>query len=134
MTAINLVTGKTIWRTKQSMVRESIGISEDGNRIYAKTMQDSVVGYSAKENQPKEIRATNLAFGYEHNPSMLIEKDAIVFGSTKNGLIFAVNALTGEVLWKHKIGNSLINTVLPLGNKKLLFTATSGETGLINWK
>ncbi|HPT44208.1 MAG TPA: serine/threonine protein kinase, partial [Paludibacteraceae bacterium] len=62
------------------------------------------------------------------------EKDGIVFGSTKNGLIFAVDALTGEVLWKHKIGNSLINTVLPLGNKKLLFTATSGETGLIIWK
>jgi len=134
MTAVDLETGKTIWRTKISMVRESIGISKDGNRIYAKTMQDSVVCYSAQENQPKELWAANVAFGYEHNPSMLIEKDGIVFGSTKNGLIFVVDALTGKVLWKHKIGNSLINTVLPLGSKKLLFTAASGETGLIIWK
>ncbi|HNX89901.1 MAG TPA: serine/threonine protein kinase, partial [Paludibacteraceae bacterium] len=119
---------------KQSMVRESIGISEDGNRIYAKTMQDSVVCYSAQKNLPKETWTTNLAFGYEHNPSMLIEKDGIVFGSTKNGLIFALETLTGKVIWKHKVGNSLINTVLPIGNKKLLFTAASGETGLIIWK
>ena len=113
------------------MVRESIGISEDGNRIYAKTMQDSVVCYSAQENQPKEIWATSLAFGYEHNPSMLIEKDGIVFGSTKNGLIFAVDSQTGKVLWKHKVGNSLINTVLPIDKKRVLFTAASGEAGMI---
>ncbi len=131
MTAINLETGKTIWRTKQSMVRESIGISEDGSRIYAKTMQDSVVCYSAQENLPKETWATSLAFGYEHNPSMLIEKEGIVFGSTKNGLIFAVDALSGKVLWKHKIGNSLINTVVPINKKQVLFTAASGETGMI---
>ena len=131
MTAINMETGKTIWRTKQSMVRESIGISEEGNRVYAKTMQDSIVCYSAQENQPKELWATNIAFGYEHNPSMLIEKDGIVFGSTKNGLIFAVDSQTGKVLWKHKVGNSLVNTVLPIDKKRLLFTATSGEVGLI---
>ena len=132
MTAINLETGKTIWRTKQSMVRESIGISEDGCRIYAKTMQDSVVCYSALvENKSKEIWAANVAFGYEHNPSMLVENRGIVFGSTKNGLIFALDALTGKVLWKHKVGNSLINTVLPIDKKRVLFTAASGEAGMV---
>ena len=132
MTAINLETGKTIWRTKQSMVRESIGISGDGNRIYAKTMQDSVVCYSALvENKSKEIWAANVAFGYEHNPSMLVENRGIVFGSTKNGLIFALDALTGKVLWKHKVGNSLINTVLPIDKKRVLFTAASGEAGMV---
>ncbi|MHB9055028.1 MAG: outer membrane protein assembly factor BamB family protein [Paludibacteraceae bacterium] len=131
MTAINIETGKTIWRTKQSMVRESIGISEDGNRIYAKTMQDSVVCYSSNETQPREIWSVNVAFGYEHNPSMLMEKDGVVYGSTKNGLIFALDALTGNILWKHKIGNSLINTVLPLDKKRVLITAASGEVGIL---
>ena len=30
-------------------------------------------------------------------------------------------------LWKHKIGNSLISTVVPLNGHEVLFTATSGE-------
>ena len=63
-----------------------------------------------------------------------MEKDDIVFSSTKEGLIFALDASTGQVLWKHKIGNSLINTVLPISRHQVLFTATSGETGLLEWK
>ncbi len=127
MTAIDLETGKTIWRTKESMVRESIGISEDGSRIYAKTMQDSVVCYSSVGDTPQKIWSTNVSYGYEHNPSMLVEKDGTVYGSTKNGLIFALDALTGKVIWKHKIGNSLVNTVLPIGRKSVLVTTTGGE-------
>ena len=52
MTAIDLKTGNTVWRTFQSMVRETIGLSEDGERIYSKTMNDSIVCYSAKGDQP----------------------------------------------------------------------------------
>ena len=37
MTAIDIHTGNTVWRTFQSMVRETIGLSEDGERIYSKT-------------------------------------------------------------------------------------------------
>ena len=131
MTAIDIETGNTVWRTKQSMVRESIGISEDGKRIYAKTMQDSVVCYSSQNNESKKIWSVDVGFGYEHNPSMLVENSGIVFGSTKNGLIFALDALTGRILWKHKTGNSLINTVVPINKKQVLFTAASGEVGMI---
>ncbi len=134
MTAIDLKTGNTVWRTFQSMVRETIGLSEDGERIYSKTMNDSIVCYSAKGDQPHELWASNVGFGYEHAPSMQVEKEGIVFGSTKEGLIFALEAKTGKVLWKHKIGNSLISTVVPLGNNRVLFTATDGETGLLKFK
>lgn len=134
MTAIDLKTGNTVWRTFQSMVRETIGLSEDGERIYSKTMNDSIVCYSAKGDQPHKLWASNVGFGYEHAPSMQVEKEGIVFGSTKEGLIFALEAKTGKVLWKHKIGNSLISTVVPLGNNRVLFTATGGETGLLKFK
>lgn len=134
MTAIDLKTGNTVWRTFQSMVRETIGLSEDGERIYSKTMNDSIVCYSAKGDQPHELWASNVGFGYEHAPSMQVEKEGVVFGSTKEGLIFALEAKTGKVLWKHKIGNSLISTVVPLGNNRVLFTATGGETGLLKFK
>jgi len=131
MTAIDLETGETVWRTFQSMVRETIALSEDKQRLYSKTMNDSIVAYSASSAQPKQVWASDVGFGYEHAPSMPVEKDGVVFGSTKNGLIFALDAMSGKVLWKHKVGNSLISTVVPLGKNQLLFTATGGEVGLL---
>ena len=67
----------------------------------------------------------------EHAPSMPVEKEGVVFGSTKNGLMFGLDAHTGKVLWKHKVGNSLISTLVPLSKNKCLFTATGGEIGLL---
>ena len=55
MTAIDIETGNTVWRTFQSMVRETIGLSEDKERIYSKTMNDSIVCYSTKSNQPHKL-------------------------------------------------------------------------------
>lgn len=132
MTAIDIADGKTVWRTFRSMVRETIGLSEDGERVYSKTMNDSIVCYATQGDQPRELWASNVGFGYEHAPSMQVEKDGVMFGSTKEGLIFALEAKTGRVLWKHKIGNSLISTVVPLDGRRVLFTATSGEVGLIS--
>jgi len=134
MTAIDLQTGETIWRTFQSKVRETIALSEDKERIYSKTMNDSIVCYATKGNQPLEIWASDAGFGYEHAPSMPVEKDGVVFGSTKNGLIFALDAWTGKVLWKHKVGNSLINTVVPAGKNQVAFTTAGGIVGLLETK
>lgn len=129
LTAIDLNTGKTVWRTFRSMVRETVGLSADGLRIYSKTMNDSVVCYSAKANTPVEIWASNVGFGYEHAPSMPVEKDKVVFGSTKDGLMFALDAYTGRVIWKHKVRNTLINTVVPLSREEVLFTNEDGIVG-----
>ena len=41
-------------------------------------MNDSVVCYSTISDTPKEIWASNVGFGYEHAPSMQMEKDDIV--------------------------------------------------------
>lgn len=134
MTAIDLQSGETIWRTFRSQVRETIALSEDGERVYSKTMNDSIVCYSTLTNTPEQVWASNVGFGYEHAPSMPQEKDGVMYGSTKEGLLFALEAKTGKIIWKHKVGNSLINTVVPLNGREVLFTATSGEVGLIRMK
>lgn len=134
LTAIDKDKGHTVWSTTQSMVRETIGLSEDGQRIYSKTMNDSIVCYQTAGNKPVELWSTNVGFGYEHAPSMLQEKEGIVYGSTKEGMIFALEAKTGRLLWRHKVGNSLISTVVPLGKKRVVLTATSGEVALLSFK
>ncbi len=134
MSAVNVETGKTVWCTNQSMVRETIGLSEDKKRIYSKTMQDSVVCYSTEMDKPERLWATNVAYGYDHAPSMPVEKDGVVFGSTKNGIIFALEGKTGKLLWKHKIGNSIINTVWPLSGKECIYSSGEGIIGRLRYE
>lgn len=130
LTAIDAETGRTLWRTRQSMVRESIGLSEDGQRLYAKTMQDSVVCYATDTPTPRQLWATNVGFGYEHAPSMLPEQDGIVYGSTRGGMIFALQGKTGQLLWRHHVGSSLVNTVVPVRGG-IAFTTTEGHVGVV---
>lgn len=132
LTAIDARDGHEIYATKQSVVRESIGISKDRKRIYAKTMRDSVVCYSALDNHPRQLWACHVGFGYEHATVMLPEKDGVVFSSTKNGLIFAIEAKTGRLLWKHKVSNTLVNTVVPLSRNIVLYTDEDGLLGKLS--
>ena len=62
------------------------------------------------------------------------EKDGVIFCSTKDGLIFAVEGKTGQLLWRHKVGNSLMSTVVPLSAKEILFSNTDGQVGLLRVK
>lgn len=134
LTAIDLKTGQTVWRTFQSQVRESVGLSEDGQRVYAKTMNDSIVCYSSQGNEARQLWATNAGFGYEHAPSMLPEKDGIAYASTNDGLICALDGKSGRICWLHKVGNSLINTVVPVGRGRVLVTSTDGTVALLQAK
>ena len=134
LTAIDEQTGQTVWRTYQSQVRESIGISTDTDRIYAKTMNDSVVCYTAIGSSPEQLWASNVGFGREFAPSMLVEKEKILFGSTKRGVIFGLDAQTGRVLWKYKVGTGVVNTVLPLDKHRVLYTIADGKIGLLTIK
>lgn len=132
LTAIDIQTGRTIYRTYQSQVRESMGISQDRQRIYGKTMNDSIVCYDTRSNNAHQLWATNIGFGYEHAPSMPQERDGILYGGTKEGLLYAVEGKSGHIKWLHKVGNSLINTLLPLGKGKIAFTSTDGQVGILN--
>lgn len=135
LTCIDINTGKTLWRINDNAVRESIGISEDGKRIYAKTMQDEVVCYSTESAYEEELLwKCFVGYGYEHGTSMLIEKSGVVYGSTKNGMIFAINGKTGDVLWKKKLGNSFIPTVAPVAGNKCFFVEANGLIGVIKGK
>lgn len=129
MTAIDLNSGRQLWRTYQSKVRESIGLSKDGRRIYVKTMQDSIVCYAADGKAPRELWATDCGFGYEHARVMLVEKDGVAFATNKDGLVIALDGKTGRLLWKHKIGNTVINTVVPISNHRIVFTTEAGKVG-----
>ena len=148
-TCLDAETGAEIWRTKEYKVRETVGLSEDGKTVYSKCMWDTVVAISTESKGERleskgegqtspsfrkgsgvgsyEVLWTSHAgFGYEHNPAMPLEKDGTLWVSTKNGLLLGMDAKTGKVLWRHKIGNSILNTPLPLSGKECIFTSSEG--------
>ncbi|MDR1666414.1 MAG: PQQ-binding-like beta-propeller repeat protein [Bacteroidales bacterium] len=132
MTAIDVHTGQTVWRTKQSTVRETIGLSGDSLRVFSKTMNDSIVCFSAIGSSVKKQWATFVGYGYEFAPSMPQEKDGVIFGSTMNGEIFAVESVSGQLLWRHKVSHSLINTVFPVSRRQCVYACTDGTVALLN--
>lgn len=125
-TCLNAETGEQVWRTNQYKVRETVGVSEDGKTVYSKCMWDTVVAMDATTHEPTTRWASHAGFGYEHNPAMPLEKDGTLWVSTKNGLLLGMDAETGKVLWRHKIGNSILNTPLPLSGKECIFTSSEG--------
>jgi outer membrane protein assembly factor BamB/predicted phosphodiesterase len=131
MTAIDLATGHEVWRTDRWAVRESLGLSEDGKRVYVRTTQDIVAAISTAADTPEPVWETNAGFGYDINSAMLVEKDGVVFCGTKNGLLLALDAATGAVKWKHRVGVALLNTVTPLSGREVVVTDFDGRVSLV---
>lgn len=133
-TCLDAETGAQVWRTKEYKVRETVGLSEDGKTVYSKCMWDTIVAMDATTTEPITRWATHAGFGYEHNPAMPLEKNGTLWVSTKNGLLLGMNTTTGEVLWRHKIGNSILNTPLPLNGRECIFTSSEGTITYIRVK
>ncbi len=132
ITAIDATTGTTLWRNNDGGVRESIGISTDGKWIYGKSMQDTVVVYSSSREKQTATKI-HCGFGYKHVPSMLIEKNGLVFFGTKNGVVYCINPSTREVVWKHKIDNSMVNTVYVLDQHTLVAATMDGKLTVLKY-
>jgi outer membrane protein assembly factor BamB/predicted phosphodiesterase len=131
ISAIDAKDGATLWRNNDSRIRESIGISADGKWLYGKTMQDTVVAYATSRQKQSAEWRMNCGFGYEHVPSMLIEKEGIVFFGTKNGVVYAIDPTQQQIVWAHKIDNSMVNTVRVLDKHRLIVSTMDGKLVLL---
>ncbi|HBG80842.1 MAG: PQQ-binding-like beta-propeller repeat protein [Petrimonas sp.] len=130
MTVLNEQTGEVVWRHNdpENRVRESIGISEDGKTVYAKTMDGKILAIDATVPE-REIKwiSSGEDMGYELAPSPVVEKNGIVYSPTDKGLIYAYRASDGVFLWKYRISNGLINMILPTDNNELYVSAMDGK-------
>jgi hypothetical protein len=67
---------------------------------------------------------------------MLCKEGVIIFG-TKNGLMYGIAGREmiwhhkivpgGTILWKHKIGNCVVNTICPINARECLITSSDGN-------
>ena len=134
ITAIEAADGKTLWRNNDATIRESIGISEDGKWIYGKTMQDTIVAYATSRDKQFAAWKMHCGFGYEHVPSMLIEKQGQVFFGTRSGVVYAIDPAAQKLVWSHKIDNSMVNTVKVLDKQHVIASTMDGKVVLLEVK
>ena len=73
----------------------------------------------------------NAGFGYEHVPSMLIEKEGAVFFGTRNGVVYSIDPAKQKVNWAYKIDNSMVNTVQVLNRNSVLAATMDGKVCLL---
>lgn len=131
ISAIDAATGKTLWRNNDMRVRESIGISADKKFVYGKTMEDTIVAYNTSKEKQAAAWKLFCGYGYEHVPSMLIEKDGQVFFGTKSGVVYCIDPNAKQVVWAHKIDNSMVNTVNVLSRRKIVAATMDGKVMLL---
>jgi outer membrane protein assembly factor BamB len=134
ITAIDAASGEMLWRNNDATVRESIGISNDGKWIYGKTMQDTIVAYASSRQKQSAAWKMHCGFGYEHVPSMLIEKEGQVFFGTKNGVIYSIDPLNKKINWTYKIDNSMVNTVNVRDGRSILAATMDGKIVMLDAK
>ena len=79
----------------------------------------------------KSVRALNAGFGYDINSAMLAEKEGVLYYGTKNGILFAIDRMSGSILWKHRTGVALLNTVEPLSANAVIAADLDGVIQLI---
>ena len=129
MTVLDEETGEVIWRYNdpENKVRESIGVSEDGNTVYAKTMDGVILAIDATINERKiNWTSSGEDMGYELTPTPVVEKNGVVYAPTDKGLIYAYSAADGSFLWKYRIATGLINMILPTDSNELYVSSMDG--------
>ncbi|WP_018479454.1 outer membrane protein assembly factor BamB family protein [Pontibacter roseus] len=136
MTALDANTGTVVWREqlKEGRVRESMGISNDGKLVYVKTMDGQVYGVSTADNTLQVDWKSALQLPYELAPSAIVEQDKVVYVPSHSGMISAVDRQSGEVLWKYKSSNSLMNPAMPLGKNKVIVSTMDGKIACLEFK
>ncbi|HCY78037.1 MAG TPA: hypothetical protein DHV28_19190 [Ignavibacteriales bacterium] len=131
LTALDIETGKEFWRTGKYQVRETVGLSENGKKLFIRTMNDTILALPVSDKLKDPLWITNCGFGYDISSAQIVEKDGRIFYPTKNGMIFSLASETGKIIWQHKITNGYVNTITAISKDEIITTDFDGRVNLI---
>jgi len=130
-TAIDVNTGLTVWRTTTYAVRETVGLSEDQARVYARVSPDKFMAFSSSASTATQLWSTNAGYGTDFSASQIVEKGGTVFYGTMLGVFFALDPMTGAIKWQYKLGPSVLRTAVPLSGSRVLVPDYDGRVTLL---
>lgn len=126
MSAINAESGETVWRKEGMVVRESIGLGNRSRTVFARSMRDTIWAVSTTGNEYKCLWKSGIDYGFDINPSSLIETNGVLYIPAQDGFLYALNSMTGELLWTYRAGKGLVNTPV-IKDDKIYLTNMDGE-------
>lgn len=112
VSAVDLMLGSTIWRKNSFDAWESIGISQDGKRLFIKSVQDKF--FVAESSNGKLIMESNMKSGLDTMPVELPEYDGKVLFSGKHGMIYMADQVKKETIPVLFLGTARAHTVQQL--------------------
>ena len=135
MTALDLKTGKVIWRDKKDdvRVRESMGLSFDKKTVYAKTMDGELIGVPVQSSHMDVAWKSKLKLPYELTPSAIYSNKELVFVPNNSGLLSAIEPKSGDVIWQYKISNAMVNPTL-VGKDYVIASTMDGKIVKLRYK
>ena len=130
--AVDARTGKTVWEAEGG--RESIGLSEDGQQVYVKTMFDSLYAFCTGPRSALSKWRVAGGFGYEIGPSPVTAQDGLVFVPSGRGILYAYDKNDGKNVWHVRLSDGLINYVQPIGHSRIVVSTMDGMVYLMSYK
>ncbi|MBN2601183.1 MAG: PQQ-binding-like beta-propeller repeat protein, partial [Candidatus Marinimicrobia bacterium] len=131
LTAIDINTGTTVWKSKTPETWESIGISEHKNQVYIRSLDGNLYAFSTSSSSQQLEWSSAAGYGWDSTPSMPVGvKDAVISGS-KNGFIISMAQSSGQIGWKYWVSHSYVTTVTPIDGATVLAAALDGTIMLI---
>lgn len=129
--AIDSKTGRQLFLVEGG--RDALGMSEDGRKIFSKTMFHKT--YAISPDSPDKLWEKENNTGYEIAPTALVEKDGVLLIPTCKGNIVAQSSQNGEVLWAHKLSIGLVNPLqvwTERNDMMILATTMDGKVTLLS--
>lgn len=126
LNAIDAATGATVFRSKECLYRESIGLSADGKMIYAKTMKGDLAAIPADSPDGKAAWIVPLGWSDEHNPCPELEVGGLIYAGSRQGEIAAVAAASPHAVETVRCGRSEVNRFTALPDGSVLATLIEG--------
>ncbi|AHM59805.1 WD40-like repeat protein [Flammeovirgaceae bacterium 311] len=111
----DLKTGEQTYVSDQFRVRESLGGKNSQSWLVAKTMQDTIVAWSTKKEEPAVIFKISGEFGRDFSYSApAFDDGSTFFFGTTYGRVYAVDVKEKKVKWIYQLSEDMVNTVKPL--------------------
>lgn len=127
MTFIDLATGRQLWRIKERRVRETTGISDDGELFLAKTMDGEMIAVPTGADAYTEAWVADAGWDYDHNFCPIATRDGVAYMANRTGMVAAVGIADGHLIGVAKLAESSANEFTPDDRGNLWVTFIDGR-------
>jgi len=134
ISAIDIHTGKTIWRSNEYNAWESIGINQEKNVIFIKSVIDTIFALSLIDSIPKLLWKNGIGYGVDTNPVNLFEAQNKLFIPAKNGTLYILDSKDGHLITKFNLGYSRLNNIVPVSKNVFIISNMDGDIFRIKLK